>query len=363
MKKIASFVAAAMMALSLSSAAFAEGETNGAQIDGLLVLGDSIATGFGLSGYTSGDTSSPTESFGSLLAANYSLTYGENYINAGVDGLTTGVLLENIGTSESLTEQVKNSNAVVISIGGNDFLIPFIDIIGDALVANNDTINGLGVTIDVSNSAAIITTLSAAVAADTDGVLIADLQTSLASADTLNSLSANVNTAKANLTTILDDIFAANPETNVFIFTVYNPFSGVEEYASMATMTNIIFNSFNSAVKSIVTECAEKGNSVQVIDVADAFNEKATDYTNISALDIHPNAAGHNLIYGLLKTAFDATIEASAPQPTSPSTEPPATEPPVTTGDNKDIPDTGIILSVIPAIAAGAAVIVCKKRK
>lgn len=360
MKKFTSFIAiAAAASCLLASSVGANGailspETNGPS--DLLVLGDSIATGYGLDGYNADDNNSAAESFGSLLAENYGLTFDETYFNFASNGLTTGLLSESFDTPEgedgTLTQHIADSDAIVISIGGDDFLLPFIGLIGSALEANSDAITALGVEVSTGNDSEILATLNAALAADTDGALMTTLMTTLGSTDTINTLSENVTIAGDNIRTILSSIFDINPDTNVFLFTVYNPFSGAEGYESMNTVTNIVFNALNNSIKTIVEE-ANENNSATVIDVAGLFKDNGATYTNINDVDIHPNAAGHEVIYNAITAAFDTIFTDASDDDDDTADD---------DDDGKDNPGTGVIISIVPAVAAGAVLIISKKR-
>ncbi len=83
----------------------------------LTVLGDSIASGCMLPQYEAGNNYSAPLSFGNMLGSKF-----ESYQNFVVDGRTTEELLNELRSSEELAETVSNSDVIVISIGGNDFL-------------------------------------------------------------------------------------------------------------------------------------------------------------------------------------------------------------------------------------------------
>jgi lysophospholipase L1-like esterase len=82
-----------------------------------LALGDSISTGFGLSGYTPGE---PHEgSFVTLAAETLNMTP----VSFAVDGLTSGgllAMLENPG--DELKDALAGAAVISLQIGGNDLL-------------------------------------------------------------------------------------------------------------------------------------------------------------------------------------------------------------------------------------------------
>lgn len=90
----------------LSVAAGAKGQTN------YLVLGDSIAEGFGIK--------NPDEaSYGKIVAD----TNGYNYKNLGVMGRNSLGLCNRLADDEEYIEAVKWANIISVSVGGNDFLL------------------------------------------------------------------------------------------------------------------------------------------------------------------------------------------------------------------------------------------------
>ncbi|MBP5604511.1 MAG: hypothetical protein J6X60_03065, partial [Ruminiclostridium sp.] len=81
MKKLAGGIAAVIAsAVMLTSMVSAE---DAADTNDLLVLGDSIATGYGLEGYIPGDNTSAAGSFANKLSASY-----DSAVNLAVDGRT-----------------------------------------------------------------------------------------------------------------------------------------------------------------------------------------------------------------------------------------------------------------------------------
>lgn len=77
-----------------------------------LVIGDSIAKGFGLE--------NPREAAYGRIVAN---TNGYNYINHGYTGCTTEDMIDFLINNETYREDVKWADIISISIGGNDFLL------------------------------------------------------------------------------------------------------------------------------------------------------------------------------------------------------------------------------------------------
>lgn len=77
-----------------------------------LVIGDSIAEGFGIS--------NPDESAYGRIVAD---TNGYNYINDGIMGRNSSTLLKRLTEDEGFMADVEWADIISVSIGGNDFLL------------------------------------------------------------------------------------------------------------------------------------------------------------------------------------------------------------------------------------------------
>ena len=302
MKRFLAFAAAA--AVMLSTAAGAAG------FDKAVILGDSIASGYGLDGYVAGDNYSAAESFGNRLAADC----GE-CVNLAVDGRTTAQLLEALDTAE-MSEAVSGADCVIVSIGGNDFLQPMLTAAQMAMFTNPDITNIIqgGDTADI----------------DLEAVSKQISQSVLQAAEA-------VDTAKSgkNISGILTKIHALNPAAEVKLLTVYNPFEDVENFYFDALNDNYaavqafsyasIFGSLSDIAETKLAQLnyeivnAANSSGADIVDVYSAFKGHAEEYTNISYYDVHPNKDGHAVIYSLI-TEQAGSVQTSAPAKNIPST-------------------------------------------
>lgn len=233
----------------------------------LTILGDSIASGCMLPQYEPGNNYSSPLSFGNMLGAGF-----ESYQNFAVDGRTTEELLNALKSSDELAEAVSNSDVIVISIGGNDFLQPMIS----AMMSDGELIASIfsqGYQPDMS-----------------DEVTQKILNSALEAAK-------NVDVKKTldNISECVKLISDVNPDTEIILMTVYNPFPGNDLLNAAAEIAQEQLPLLNSGITML------QGGKVSVIDVYGAFDGKAEKYTNIGIMDIHPNADGHYRIYELLK--------------------------------------------------------------
>ncbi|MGN1120303.1 MAG: SGNH/GDSL hydrolase family protein, partial [Oscillospiraceae bacterium] len=231
MKKLFSVItavaAAAAVALSVS-----------AEFSSVTILGDSIATGYGLEGYISGDNYSAADSFSSLLAQDAAV---ENFA---VDGRTSGELLSAL-TGE-LSDCARESDSVVISIGGNDFLRPMFTAMQTALLSDPELLAQISSgEFDFS---------------DFDPASFAERY----SASMIEAARAvDVGETAANLSAIVGEIHGQNPSCEIYLLTVYNPFAGGEGMEEISSIAEDKLSQLNSAIKAL--------EGVTVVDVYSAF--------------------------------------------------------------------------------------------
>lgn len=361
-KKIIAFAAAlSVFASSGLSVSAEEGKA-------LLVLGDSIATGYGLEGYEAGDNSSAKDSFANKLSENF-----DSYENLAVDGMTTEGLLE-IVTDENNKTAVENADTVVISIGGNDFLVPLVTAMQMSIMSDPEVMTA------IQDGTFTVETLQDKITPET---VKKAFDSALSVMD--------VNASFENLNKIIESINSANDDCDIYVLTVENPFAGfedmagteeaegLEEYADLASSMESLkelSGKYNDAVMNLPGTY----DNVYTIDVYSAFEGKETEYTNISDMDVHPNKAGHEVIYNLLaekmaanevsdapseETSAEETSAAETAAPVEEKTAPKETAP---ASDNaSSSADTGnmgaVTLSVIAGVSLLAAACCAKKKK
>jgi len=90
-----------------------------------IALGDSVPSGFGLTGYRYDSGGS----YPSLLFEKlYREGYVDEFINMAVSGFTTTMLLEHLNSLDAeARSQFRNAEYVTLNIGGNNILTPFIE--------------------------------------------------------------------------------------------------------------------------------------------------------------------------------------------------------------------------------------------
>ncbi len=306
MKKITAIAAAFISAAALTTGAYA------AEYGSLTVVGDSIASGYGLSGYVPGDNYSAPDSFGNMLGAE-----SENYVNLAVDGRTSAELSAAL-ESEDMTAALTDADSVVISIGGNDFLQPMLTAMQTALFEDSELMDAI-----------------------TSGEEMPDMEEMLPRiADIIVSSVQNVDTSATgdNISAFMAKTRELNPDCDIYILTVYDPFEDLTEFEVLQQTAKTKLSELNTEITSSASE-----NGATVIDVYEAFKGHAGEYTNITSMDVHPSKAGHSVIYSLLSSVLK---KESTPAQASPGAK----------GDTpaKASPDTGC--EGLAAITGSAAV-------
>lgn len=228
-------------------------------------LGDSITAGYGLDGYTSDDTSK-CASYANILTMVFESMLPEEAEfesqNLAKNGLTSAKMLKNL--KEGLYDKaLADADAVVVSIGGNDMLGVLFDLL--------DSDNSFG-----------------------------DVVKQLVTLD--SELDKSLEPFPDNLSSIADEIHSrAHKEScKLFIQTLYNPF---EDYAISAL--DKLSSEKIARLNETIFEKSDSGENYIVADVAAAFEGRNAELTNISSIDIHPNADGHALIAKTLEPLIE----------------------------------------------------------
>nr|MBQ4318591.1 hypothetical protein [Clostridia bacterium] len=312
----------------------------------ILVIGDSIATGYGLNGYKGARPGEAADSFGAKLAAEYGLTYGHTYYNFAVDGMTSEELESSVnagtgwamhkanaayGTSEYQYSQyavadssaaqvaLKSCDTVIISIGGNDLLRPMFEIIMEYIESNAALLKMMGIDLD-SVAGADVSGLPSMLGGQQSAAMLTALTSILTSDSAKAKFTESASDFASNISLIADAIYGMNPDADVYFLCLYNPFDGVEMFAPISEMADGFITSLSDAVTAQASVLNKAGRSFTPVYVGEMFKGNALGLTNILAFDIHPNAAGHDVIYKALKAAIEAPKTGSGAQIFAPST-------------------------------------------
>ncbi|MBQ7645829.1 MAG: hypothetical protein IJS94_01045, partial [Clostridia bacterium] len=180
--------------------------------------------------------------------------------------------------------QIENADVVALSIGGNDYLIPFLAII--------DQYKGEGETYDDAlnnmkkDALNVAAKFNATVPTQTDPAI-------------------------ANIKSIVASIKATNPNAKITLCSLYNPIEALLNKGTAAVMLNSqvkpMLEDFNTKLAAI--------EGVTVLPVGERFTGNVAVFTNVPAYDVHPNDAGQIKIASLLAAAIsdeneDASLRA-----------------------------------------------------
>lgn len=242
----------------------------------MMFLGDSIAAGYGLNGYTSNDNYSCPDSYANILKERYtselSEICGHEMQNFAVSGYTSADMLKLLNSGK-LDSALAETDAVVVSIGGNDLLGILFELL--------DT---LGITAENQSL-------------DTSDIDFFKAASSLLTID--EEIDAALTYFEANLKDI-SIILNEKTKGAIYIQTLYNPLEAFTSFPIAVDFSNEKLNKFNEIIKN------NAADSYNVIDVAAAFEGRCDELTRIARLDIHPNEEGHKVIAETVDSAFRA---------------------------------------------------------
>lgn len=267
--------------------------------NGLLVLGDSITTGYALADYSASDPYK-CASYANRLAAALGLEAKKTYINRAKDGATSADLLSLLPTIKT---NVENAGIIVISIGGND-LMRLVTTIAQKVTG--------------AQSGSVSEAFSSLLAAGSDAIIQA-----FGSVDVKKMIEDAIANYKKNVADAVALIRQTNPSVRLIFLAQYDPLSAVIDLLTGAssgslpadipglsggsgettlpavteTAGNAIGKVFDSLNAALSEAC---GNNAEIADVPSVINSLAVARTNILQYDIHPNAAGHGAIFELL---------------------------------------------------------------
>lgn len=254
----------------------------------LVLFGDSISTGYGLS--DSG------KSFGSLLDKALAVP---SYQDLAVNGATSADVL---ATVKSHKEEIRTADTILLTAGGNDVLNVFFSAIRSSL----------GLPENAPARRILESLIGKKNAVD-------QIESKLKDAQTQAKLKAAEAGFAKNLPAIVSEIRTTNPHAKLYIQTVYNPFSDGSDLFPFSGLADEILGRINTQIKS------GAAGKYTVIDSYSAFQNQALTLTNIAGFDIHPSEAGHAVIFRLAYEAVTgkqyavAAAGSKAPDSGSPS--------------------------------------------
>ena len=177
----------------------------------------------------------------------------------------------------------------------------------------------------------------------------------------VKTISNNITKLKSNLIGMTDKIHEINPNTEVVFQTVYNPVDGLK--IQIPSLLTDVFVSRIEEVNRIININSKSDDNIQRYSVADVYTRfscKSAELTNISQIDIHPNAKGHEKIRDCIdsivceKTFYaNVTVNEDIPKKKTVSKA----------AESSLFVPVIIMISLIFAVAAIVIIITVKKRK
>lgn len=278
LRKIASVIASALLLCGFTACSLTEkkAETVPTEVPPrMLFLGDSIPAGYGLDGYTDSDNYN-CASYSNILKDKYETELSEicthEMQNFAVSGATSDDLIQLL-ESGKLDSALEKSDAVVVSIGGNDMLHIMFDFLSDlGISAENRSIDLKS--IDILGAASRLFSMDSQID------------------EALTGFETNIKTISNKLNEKTDG--------TVYVQTLYNPLEIFTDLQALVDFSDEKINKYNEIVKN-------NAGNYTVIDVASEFKGKCGELTRIKMVDIHPNAEGHKVIAEIVDKSFRDT--------------------------------------------------------
>ncbi len=280
-KKIAAVICTAVMTFSLTGCSLKSDVTkeivhNVEVPPQLLFLGDSIPAGYGLEGYSDDDLYN-CASYPNILGDRYKEeladSCGHTMINRSESGARSEDLIALLDSGD-LDEDLKNSDAIIVSIGGNDMLGILLNLLSEAGYSPEEEKFNF------------------------------DEMNLMSAASSLFSMGSELDEAldnfEKNIVTISEKI-NLKTDGQLYIQTLYDPLESYEDISVVENFVTERMDRFNTIVAQ------NAGSKYKVIDIYAQFKGRNEKLTNIKDLDIHPNAEGHQVIAEAVDLALRST--------------------------------------------------------
>ena len=368
-----------------------------------VAFGDSIAAGYALPEYDNSDQCydqepTPSDAFVSLVGAHFADAFGPSVTdNLAASGWTSTQLLDALQAG-AYDAALADATAVSVTIGSNDLLGRFIEIIAEAFKDVDDLSDADIAQIEAALAAeaaagpdageAVVSDAGDAVVAKRPDPVEKLLEKVSAAIERINAalvtdpklLAACETFATTNQPAILDAIHARAPRAQVYWTTLYNPFYGqvldvrtlfpkLAAHVDPDLPLSIDLGSAGAHYIEIMNEAfARNTEGYAAVNLYEPFNNpgltnvsigRAADGSISFNVDPHPNHDGHALIAKLVNGVVDATYAPGAPDPApvvpvpaplAPTEPVPAPQRLASTGDGV----TGALAAVACLVAAGA---------
>lgn len=257
--------------LALAAAAMLPLSVNAAEGEKLLVMGDSISAGYAVEKGQYGYYDYLVECEG------YTLT------NLAVSGHKTTDMMALMQQADTQTA-IQEADVIVISIGANDMLTPFMKYI-DSIRQEDESYQELFTRLDA------------------EGSLVSHVS------KLSGYIRPNIEAAKTNIAQIEADILALNPDVKLVMQTIYNPVeydASVIEGAGYGSSYNLLHNYVRNST-NMINEAILALEHTRIADVSAAFEGTGWIYIRVEEKDVHPTQLGHALIGATVLNALGIT--------------------------------------------------------
>ncbi len=321
----------------------------------VLVIGDSISTGYGLSSVS-------TESFASLLVKDGGYTVN----NKAVNGNTAKGILTQFSSKDISESDIFSADIITITCGGNDLMALLysktVEIWNERSPEDTITVEELPLEIMNGESPKRMGLMSIALSllnSESDLYFIDD-------PEFVGAVSQYID----NLTDIVEYIHSKNSKATVIVATQYNPYAEFEN-ATIGGFVKLspLYNGMEAGTavlnQAIIANSTDGG--YLVADVKTAFDGyegegdlyNACPVTETFNIDFHPSAAGHRVIADSFMAVI-AEIPVDAPENSSEASSDISSNSPTQTGDNRDL---WLWLGLAVGLVAIIAIVVVVNRK
>lgn len=254
-----------------------------------VALGDSIAAGYGLAGYSASQETPPADSYQSVLS-RFLKTDAVNFAVTGDDS-TDCINILNSGKADAA---LSDAGIITISIGSNDLLKPFIEIAKETF----------GIT--EVNGSMDISPVEDYYADFKDASLIDMLAIANDFADKLSDnkvLHEKAQGFSSNFNKIINILKEKAPQAEIYVTNIYNPYKDVMVLGSSA----------DTYIREINNAFTDNSGSYTLIDLYTLFAKENLVNTkfDISSLDNinldpHPSKEGHARIASAIIDALNS---------------------------------------------------------
>lgn len=257
----------------------------------LVVIGDSIAKGYGSTDYK-------TDSFGAVLGEKLSA----DVENLGIVGLDTTGLLQKLDT-EKFQDAIGDADVICLSIGSNDLLKPFLSIFAQTLGVDGEEKELFSKIQDNLSASAKKNPLNTA----------SVLSTAMKKMTNNKQLDKACEDFPQQFNEIIQKIYEINPDALIYANNIYNPYYGVAyEYGGIS-----IFNISQLCEPYIqkLNSCFNSSDKYTVVDMYSIFRQSGYTHVNSGSLenmsqinlDPHPNNDGYRMMADYIYTKLDST--------------------------------------------------------